>query len=76
MTQDEKWLVRYNEVKSFIEANHRNPSKYDPEERSLVNWTKQQRKLVNAGGLHEPRQGLFNRLLELSSKYRRKNQYQ
>lgn len=30
MTQDERWLVRYNEVKSFIETNHRNPSKYNP----------------------------------------------
>lgn len=29
MTQDERWLVRYNEVKSFIETNHRNPSKYE-----------------------------------------------
>ena len=28
MTQDVKWLVRYEEVVSFIEANHRNPSKH------------------------------------------------
>lgn len=33
MTQDERWMVRYKEVKSFIEKNHRNPSKHDPEER-------------------------------------------
>ena len=36
MTQDEKWLSRYKEVKSFIEVNHRNPSKYVPEERLMV----------------------------------------
>ena len=35
MTQDERWLVRYNEVKTFIEENHRNPSKHDDEERGL-----------------------------------------
>ena len=26
-------MVRYNEVKNFIETNHRNPSKHDEEER-------------------------------------------
>ena len=26
MTQDEKWIARYNEVKNFIETNKRNPS--------------------------------------------------
>lgn len=33
MTQDEKWLSRYNEIKAFIEKNHRNPSKYYPSAR-------------------------------------------
>lgn len=28
MTQDERWQKRYEEVVGFIEANHRNPSKY------------------------------------------------
>lgn len=30
MDQETRWLTRYNEVKTFIESNHRNPSKYDP----------------------------------------------
>lgn len=30
MTQDERWLAKYNEVKTFIETNHRNPYKHDP----------------------------------------------
>lgn len=30
MTQEERWMVRYQEVKDFVEANHRNPSKYKP----------------------------------------------
>ena len=37
MTQEERWNKRYEEVKSFIEANKRNPSKYVPEERGMVN---------------------------------------
>ena len=28
MTQDERWIARYNEVKDFIETNKRNPSKH------------------------------------------------
>jgi hypothetical protein len=75
MTQDERWLARYKEVKSFIEVNHRNPSKYVGSERELVNWMKQQRKLMNAGELKDPRIGMFKELMELSEKYKRKNQY-
>ena len=36
MTQDEKWIARYNEVVTFIETNKRNPSKYDAEERGNI----------------------------------------
>lgn len=35
MTQEERWQKRYGEVKSFIENNKRNPSKYDAEERTV-----------------------------------------
>ena len=76
MTQDERWQSRYDEVKAFIEANHRNPSKYVDEERGLVNWCKQQRKLVNAGKMKEERVEKFRKLLELTEQYKRKNQYQ
>ena len=76
MTQDERWLVRYNEVQTFIATNHRNPSKYNPEEMLMVHFLKRGRKLMNAGGLQEPRQSLFKELLALSERYRRKNQYQ
>ena len=51
MTQDEKWMIHYNEVKTFIETNKRNPSKYVDSERGLRNWVKQQKKLMNAGAL-------------------------
>lgn len=33
MTQDERWLERYTEVKDFIESNHRNPSRHNSVER-------------------------------------------
>ena len=76
MTQDERWMVRYNEVKGFIETNHRNPSKYYDEEKLMVHFLKRNRKLMNAGELQEPRLEMFKGLLELSEKYKRKNQYQ
>lgn len=57
MTQDERWLARYNEVKSFIETNHRNPSKYYPEEKLMVHFLKRNRKLMNAGGVGRAKVG-------------------
>jgi len=51
MTQDERWMIHYKEVKTFIETYHRNPSKYVDSERGLRNWVKQQKKLMNAGAL-------------------------
>ena len=75
MTQDEKWMIRYKEVVRFIETNHRNPSKHRVEEHLMLNWVKQQRKLLNAGKLKEDRVGRFNELLEFVGKYKRANQY-
>ena len=75
MTQDKRWLARYDGVRGFIETNHRNPSKYNPEEMLMVHFMKRGRKLMNAGELAEPRLGLFKELLELCEKYKRKNQY-
>ena len=76
MTQDERWLVRYNEVKSFIEKNHKNPSKHRIEEHLTLNFVKLNRKLLNTGEMKADRVEKFNELLTLSEKYRRKNQYQ
>ena len=49
MTQDERWMTKYNEVVTFIETNHRNPSKYRIEEHDMLNWLKATRKRLNAG---------------------------
>ena len=37
MDQDTRWLTKYNEVKSFIETNHRNPSRHRLEEHDMLN---------------------------------------
>ena len=55
MTQDEKWLRKYEEVVAFIEANHRNPSRHRIEEHDMLNWLKHNRKLMNSGVLKEER---------------------
>ena len=44
MTQDERWELRYNEVRSFIEREHRNPSRHRIEEHDMLNWLKANRK--------------------------------
>lgn len=69
-------MIRYNEVKSFIEINLRNPSRHRIEEHDMLNWLKANRKRMNAGELKDPRLSLLKELLELMWQYRRKNQYQ
>jgi hypothetical protein len=76
MTQEERWNIRYNEVKAFIEANHRNPSKHRIEEHDMLNWVKANRKAMNAGKMRPERVEAFGRLLALMEEYKRKNQYE
>jgi len=76
MTQDERWLVRYNEVMGFLEENHRNPSKHRIEEHDMLNWLKANRKALNAGKMKAERVEKFRKLLEMTEQYRRKNQYE
>ena len=76
MTQDERWLARYNEVKTFIETNHRNPSRHRIEDHDMLNWLKANRKALNAGKMKPERLEMFRRLLSLMEEYKRKNQYE
>jgi hypothetical protein len=76
MTQDEKWMAKYNEVVTFIEANKRNPSKHRIEEHDMLNWLKANRKALNAGKMKAERVEKFRKLLEMTEQYRRKNQYE
>ena len=75
MTQDERWVAKYNEVVEFIETYHRNPSKHRIEEHDMLNWMKANRKALNAGKLKPERVELFNQLLAMCEKYKRINQY-
>lgn len=75
MTQDERWNARYEEVMAFIESNKRNPSKHRIEEHDMLNWVKQQRKLLNAEKLKAERMEIFIKLLDLWEKNKRANQY-
>lgn len=75
MTQDERWNIRYNEVKSFIKENHRNPSRHRIEEHDMLNWLKATRKRMNAGELKLDRVEKLEKLLSLVEQYKRKNQW-
>lgn len=66
MTQDEKWNTRYNEVRDYIESNHRNPSKHYVENRNLM----------NAGALKPNRVEAFKKLMEIWEENKHINQYQ
>ena len=76
MTQEERWMAKYNEIMAYMAENHRRPSKFVDEERGLRNWWKHQQKLVNAGELRPERMEKFKELVELGEKYKHKNQYQ
>ena len=75
MTQDERWNIRYNEVKSFIEAYHRNPSKHRIKEHDMLNWVKANRKVMNAGKMKAERVEKFEKLQALMEECKRVNQY-
>lgn len=76
MTQEERWLTKYNEVMDFLEENHRNPSKHRIGEHDMLNWCKANRKALNAGKMKPERAEKFRKLLEMTEQYRRKNQYE
>jgi len=69
-------LVRYKEMMGFLEENHRNPSKHRIEEHDMLNWLKANRKALNAGKMKAERVEMFRKLLEMTDRYRRKNQYE
>ena len=75
MTQEERWNIRYNEVKNFIEANKRNPSKHRIEEHDMLNWVKANRKALNAGKMKPERIEAFEKILALMEECKRVNQY-
>lgn len=75
MTQEERWNIRYNEVKAFIEREHRNPSKHRIEEHDMLNWVKANRKVMNAGKMKPERVKDFEKLMRLCEENRHVNQW-
>ena len=75
MTQEERWQQQYEQMMSFMETNHRRPSKHRLEEHDMLNWFKATKKRIAKGELSEERLKKFNILLEVAEKYRRLNQY-
>ena len=75
MTQDERWIQKYNEVKIFIETNKRNPSKHRIEEHDMLNWVKHNRKLLKAGKMAPERVEMMGKLVDLWEERKRKNQW-
>ena len=76
MDQDTRWMMRYEEVKRFIETNHRNPSRHRIEEHDMLNWVKANRKALNAGKMKAERVEAFMKLKAISEQYKHKNQYE
>ena len=75
MTQEERWLIRYEEAMRFLQENHRKPSRYVAEERDLRNWWKATKKKMNAGELKPERVEMFEKLLALAEENKHVNQW-
>ena len=75
MTQDERWIAKYNDVVEFIKTNHRNPSRHRIEEHDMLNWLKANRKTMNAGELKAERLEMFKTLLALVEENKHVNQW-
>ena len=76
MTQEERWMTRYNEAMDFMEKNKRNPSKHRIEEHDMLNWCKANRKVMNAGKMKVKRGEMFKDLLAKMEEYKRVNQWE
>lgn len=75
MTQEERWIKKYEEAMEFMELNHRNPSRHRLEEHDILNWIKHNRKVMNKGEMKVERVGKFKVLLGKIEENRRVNQY-
>ncbi len=75
MTQDERWQLRYNEVKNFILTNKRNLSQYNMEVRNMYTFVKHTRKQMNQGLLNANRFDDFKKLMKLIEDNKHVNQW-
>lgn len=49
MTQDERWQAQYDQMMTFMNENHRRPSKHRLEEHDMLNWYKHVKKAIAKG---------------------------
>ena len=75
MTQDERWEQHYGEVMSYMMEYRRRPSKHRPEDRKMLYWIKQNKRMMSRGLMPERRKAKFEILLETAKRYRHLNQY-
>lgn len=76
MTQDERWQAQYDQMMTFMNDNHRRPSKHRLEEHDMLNWYKHVKKAIVKGNYPPHRIEKFALLQQVANKYRRKNQYE
>ena len=65
MTQDERWLAKYEEIMAFMAQNHRRPSQYNMAERNNWNWIWHQQKVMGKGDFYSEGIESFEKLLDL-----------
>ena len=76
MTQDERWQAKYDRMMTFMNENHRRPSKHRLEEHDMLNWYKHVKKAIAKGNYPPHRIEKFAILQQVANKYRHKNQYE
>lgn len=65
---DNNWVVRYEQLKVYIEDHHHLPAKDSGlNAKYLLNWVKYQRKRMKCGLMNEVQKNLLNTLLESRS---------
>lgn len=63
--REQVWLVKYGQLKDYIQEHHHLPDKRRVEKRALLNWWKYNRKLALQGKLDEQRMHLLNELSQM-----------
>ena len=76
MKQDERWQAQYDQMMTFMNENHRRPSKHRLEEHDMLNWYKHVKKAIAKSNYPPHRIEKFALLQQVANKYRRKNQYE
>ena len=76
LEQDERWQAQYDQMMTFMNENHRRPSKHRLEEHDMLNWYKHVKKAIAKSNYPPHRIEKFALLQQVANKYRRKNQYE